>query len=232
MPDRDFSPVNWDLPFGPVGLGVMAVVGGAAYTLGEFAFYGFEFLPHWPMIGGWMVGMTAFAAAFGTFLECIIWNGGVAQRMGFVRALRTVPGAIAAAGIAVALVIGCWLAHAQFQCVFLRTPFLGLLAFALVTSLQDPILDVLRQSRRPAAAFVALLVFEAVLMFGVGEVLSIDHYRKGLEHFQKDRQAEWSIGGGGADFHIDYARQEIVLRTDGAGGPLEIRRSLAGFSCK
>jgi len=234
MPDRDPTRPNWVVPLGWVGIGAMAIVGGAAYTLGEFAFYGYEFLPYWPTIGGWMVGMTVFAAAFGTLLECIIWNGGAGRALAFASMLRNGPGALAAAGILVALAIACWAAHAQYQCVFMSTPFIGLLAFATITSLQDPILHVLRQSGRPAAAFAALLVLEAGVMFGIGEGLAIDHYRKGLEHFQKEHRTEQSISsGGGGDFHIDYARQEIVLQmTAGIGGPREIRRSVAGFVCK
>ena len=224
---------QWEMPLGPLGLAAMALTGGVAYTVGEFSFYGFEFLPYWPMIGGEMVGMTAFAAAFGTFAECIIWNGGAARGIPFVRSLRTVPGALAVGGILVALAIACWAAHPQYRCAFLNVPFLGLVAFAAITTLQDPILHALRQSGRPAAAFAALLVLEAGLMFGIGEGLSIDYYRKGLVHFQQEHRTEQSIAFGGADFHIDYVRQEIVLRLNGgSGGPTEIRRSLAGFVCK
>jgi hypothetical protein len=233
MPDRDPTRPNWVVPLGWIGIGAMAIVGGGAYTIGEFAFYGYEFLPYWPTIGGWMVGMTVFAAAFGTLLEYIIWNGGAARALPFASMWRNLPGVIAAAGILVALAIGCWAAHAQYRCALLSTPFLSVLAFAGITSLQDPIVHVLRQSARPAVALVVLLALEAGLMFAIGEWLAIDHYRKGLDHFQKERTAEWSISGGGADFHIDYARQEIVLRWNAGGsGPHEIRRSLAGLACK
>jgi hypothetical protein len=116
----------------------------------------------------------------------------------------------------------------------MSTPFLGLLVLAATTWPQDPIAHVLRQLGRPVVALVALLTLEAGMMFAIGEVLAIDYYRKGLAHLHKERQAEWSIAsGGGADFHIDYARQEIVLRTNtGAGAPHEIRRSSAGFVCR
>jgi hypothetical protein len=88
----------------------------------------------------------------------------------------------------------------------MSTPFLGLPVFAATTWPQDPIAHVLRQLGRPVVALVALLTLEAGMMFAIGEVLAIDHYRKGLAHFHKERQAEWSIAsGGGADFHIDYA---------------------------
>jgi hypothetical protein len=213
----------------------MAIVGGAAYTLGEFTFYGFQFLPYWPLMGGWMVGVSVLSGAWATLGECLIWNGAVARRMPFGRRWRNIPGAIVAAGILVVLAIACWLAHPQYQCAFLGMPILGLLAFAGIISLQDPIVHVLRGSARPAVALAAVLVLEAVMMLMIGEWMAIDNYRKGLAHFQNEHQAEWNIAGlgGGTDFHVDYARQEIVLRTRTVGGsPVEIRRSLAGFACK
>ena len=232
MPDRDPTRPSWVVPLGWIGIGAMAIVGGAAYTLGEFTFYGYEFLPYWPMMGGWIVGMTVLAAAFGTFAECLIWNRKMARGLPFESMWRNAPGAIAAAGVLVALAIAGWAATAEYHCAVVSTPFIGLLAFAAIISLQAPVVHVLRPPGRPVVALVALLLLEASLMFTIGVGLAVDHYRKGLEHFQKERTAEWSIGSG-SDFHIDYARREIVLRTDaGAGGSREIRRSLAGFVCK
>jgi hypothetical protein len=226
---------DWDVPLGSIGLGAMAIVGGAAYTIGEFTFYGFQFLPYWPLMGGWMIGTTILSGAWGTLGECLVWNGGVARRMPFWRKWRNVTGAIVAAGILAVLVIACWFAHPQYQCAFLSLPILGLFAFAGIVSLQDPIAHALRAFGRPAFALAALLALEAVMMFMIGEWMAIDGYRKGLAHFQTEHHAEWSIAalGGGTDFRVDYARQEIVLRTRTlAGSPVEIRRSLAGFVCK
>jgi hypothetical protein len=225
---------DWDIPLGPVGLGAMALVGGAAFTLGEFSFYGFEFLPYWPLMAGPMVGFSVMAGAWGTLLECLIWNGAVASRMPFWRRWRTVRGATVAAGIIAVLVIAYWSLHAPYRCAFLAMPLLGLPAFAAITSLQDPIAHLLRAFGRPAVSLAVLLVLEAVMTFMIGEWMAIDHYRKGLGHFQREHQAEWSIAalGGGSDFHFDYARQEIVLRSRSVRGePIEIRRSFAGF-CK
>jgi hypothetical protein len=182
-----------------------------------------------------MVGTAILAGTWGTLGECLIWNGGLAGRMPFWRRWRNVPGAIAAASVLVVLVIACWLAHLQYQCAFLAMPFLGLLALAGIVSLQDPIAHALRALGRPAVALAALLALEAVMTFMIGEWMAIDGYRKGLAHFQTEHRAEWNIAGlgGGTDFHVDYARQEIVLRTRTlTGEPVEIRRSLAGFVCK
>ena len=232
MPDRDPATPKWDVPLGFIGIGAMAIVGGAAYTLGELTFYGYEFLPYWPMVGGWMVGMTVLAAAFGTFAECLIWNRKMARGLPFESMWRSAPGALAAAGVLVALAIAGWAATTEYQCAVVNAPFIALLAFAAIISLQAPIVHVLRPLGRPVVALVALLLLEASLMFTIGEGLAVDHYRKGLEHFKKDHQAEWTIGSND-DFHIDYARREIVLRTNaGAVGPREIRRSLAGFVCQ
>ena len=234
MPDRDPTSPIWDVPLGFIGIGAMVIVGGGAYTLGEFAFYGYEFLPYWPMLDGWIVGTTMLAAAFGTFATCLNWRGATARALPFAHLWRSGPGALAAAGILVALAIAYWAAHPQYQCAFMSAPFIGLLLFGGFTSLQGPIIHVLRELGRPAVALLVLLVLEAGLMFGIGEGLSIDYYHKGLEHFQKERRAEWSVAQSGrADLRIDYARQEIILRINAgdAGGPQEISRSLAGF-CK
>jgi hypothetical protein len=88
----------------------------------------------------------------------------------------------------------------------------------------------LRNAARPAIAFAALLVLEAVMIFLIGEWMAVGEYRKGLTRFQNENRAEWSISAsGGADFYFDYARQEIVLRTRTlAGDPVEVRRPFAG----
>jgi hypothetical protein len=74
MPYRPDTP-QWDIPFGFVGIGAMALVGGIACTLGEFTVYGLQFLPYWHLIAGASAGLTVFAAASGTLVECLIWNG-------------------------------------------------------------------------------------------------------------------------------------------------------------
>ena len=71
-------------------------------------------------------------------------------------------------------------------------------------------------------------------MFLTGEWLTVDHYRKGLEHFQNDHSAIFTIPSSGqADFFFDYERREVVLKTRlGGGAPLDVRRSFADFECK
>jgi hypothetical protein len=233
MPNRDPDRPDWDIPLGMAELGAMAVVGGVAYTLGGFSFYGIEFLPYWPRMGGWTIGLSVLAAAFGTFAEWLIWTGRAARAFPFSAMWRTGPGAMAAAGILVALAIGWWSAHPQYQCAVLGLPLLGLLAFAGVVMLQDSIVTTLRKAGRTTAAVAALLALEAGMMFMIGEWLAIGHFQKGLAHFQTEGQAERPISTFGAvDFRVDYARREIVLRTRaGAGDPVEIRRPLAAFAC-
>lgn len=225
---------KWDVPLGFVGLGAMAIVGGAAFTLGEFDFYGIEFLAHWHRIGGWFAGLSVFAAAFGTIGECVVWNGRMGRGLRLLSSWHSAYAAYLAATILVALAIVYWSAHQQYQCLLLRAPILGLPVFALATSLQKPIVLTLRNSGRNGAAFAALLVLEAGMMLLIGELLAVDDYRKGLEHFQKETRADWSISAfGSSDFYIDFARNEVVLKAHaGAGTPLEIRRSFADFVCK
>ncbi len=233
MPIADRDKPQWDIPFGHVGIAAMAIVGGVAYTFGEFAFYGFAFLPVLHLMGGWMVGLGVFAAAFGTLAESMIWSGQAGRTLRFARMWRTLPGAITAAGIVAALAIAGWIAHPQVQCIVVGLPVLGLVVFAGVITLQDAIVMTLRKAGWTAAAFAALLVLEAGMMFMTGEWLAIGDYRKGLDHFQKEGRAEWSIAGSEGVFFIDYARQDIVLRPNGgAGTPREIRRPLPAFACK
>jgi hypothetical protein len=231
MPLR--TPNNLDIPGGSAGLAAMAIVGGVAYTVGAFSFYGIEFLPYWHLIGGWTVGMTVVAAAFGTLAECFIWNGGTGRRLSLFSRWHPTHRGILAAGALAALATVYAVATRQAQCLMITAAPLGLIVFALATSLQHPILHALRRTGRTAVAVAVLLVLEAGLMFMIGQWLAIDAYRKGLDHFRNERQAEWPISGsGGADYHFDYARQEIVLRTrTRTGEPLEIRRSFVGFAC-
>src|SRR6516225_9906183 len=91
------------------------------------------------------------------------------------------------------LAIGCALAHRQFQCLLFTAPPLFLIVFAVAGKLQEPILLALRRVGRAGAAFAALLVLEAAIMFGIGEWMAIGHYGKGLGHFEKDKRGYWSI---------------------------------------
>jgi hypothetical protein len=79
-----------------------------------------------------------------------------------------------------------------------------------------------------------LLVLEAVMMFLTGEMMAVDHFRKGLAYFQNDHRAVWSIQSPDrADFYFDYEQKEVVLKArTGPGAPMEVHRSFADFDCK
>ena len=224
---------DWDIPRGPVGLAAMAIVGGLAFTLGQFAFYGLTFLPYWHLIGGWSVGLAVFAAASGTLLECIVWNGRLGPGGRFLKSWHPTRRGLAAAGVLGVLVIACAVAHRQYQCALFAAPPLFLVVFAVAGKLQEPILLALRRVGRSGAAFAALLVLEAAIMFGIGEWMAVGHYGKGLTQFEKEKRGYWSISTTDrSDFYVDYARQEVVLRAHTfAGAPLEISRSIAAV-CK
>jgi hypothetical protein len=228
MPYRDSSKGQWDIPLGPVGIGAMAIVGAVAFTLGQFNFYGLEFLAYLHLMGAWVLGVAVFAAASGTLLECIIWNGRLGDSRRLLRSWPSGRRAMLATGLLVMLA-GAWLlAHQQYQCLLFTAPVVFLIVFALVGgTLQEPILFHLRGVGRPLAAFAALLALEAGIIFLIGEWMAMGEYRKGLTRFQNENRAEWSISasGGGAEFYFDYARQETVLRTHTiAGDPVEVRR--------
>ena len=221
---------NWDIPWGPAGLGAMAIVGGLAFTLGQFAFYGPAFLPYWHLIGGWSVGLAVFAAASGTLLACLTWNDRLGPGVRLPKSWHPTRKGYVAAGILVVLAIACIVAHPQYQCVLFTAPPLFLIVFAVAAKLQEPILLALRRVGRHGAAFAAVLLMEAFIMFGIGEWLAVSHYSKGLTHFEKEKRGDWSISTTDrSDFYIDYARQAVVLRTHTlAGEPLEVSRPIAG----
>jgi hypothetical protein len=231
MAYRNMQLGDWDIPLGPVGLGAMAIVGAVAFTLGQFNVYGLQFLPYLHLIGGTVVGTSIFAAAVGTLLECIIWNGRLGRSRRLLPSWPSSRRALLAAGLLIVLAGACLLAHQQYQCLLFRASVLFLIVFGLAGTLQEPILRHLRYAGRPAAAFAALLVLEAGIIFLIGEWMAVGEYRKGLARFQKENRAEWPIAAGGsADFYFDYARSEIVLRTHTlAGDPVEARRPFVGL---
>lgn len=232
MPHRPDTP-RWDLPLGFVGVGAMALVGGIAFTLGQFSVYGLQFLPYWHLIAGWSAGLTILSAAFGTFLECLIWNGRVGRTSRFLPSWSSGRRAAVAAGGLVVLVGAYAYAHLQSQCALLRAPVLYIVGFAVAVALQEPILRALRDAGRPHVAFATLLVLEAGLLFAIGERLAVDHYDKGLKHFQDENRGYWSISTtGSADFYVDYARREVVLRAQTSAGTLDIRRPFADLVCQ
>jgi hypothetical protein len=208
----------------------MAIVGGAAFVLGEYSFYGWEFLAYWPVTAGWSQTLVLLAALWATFLEFLMWRQ-LSRRARPLGSPRSIRWATAAAAGLVALALAYWLAHPQYQCLLARQSIVGMPLLAVVFGLHYPILRALREARRAGAALAATLVLEACLIFLVGELMAVDHYRKGLAHFQNEASAHWSISTAGAtDFYFDYTRQEIVLRTRSIGGaPLDIRRSFGQF---
>jgi hypothetical protein len=108
-------------------------------------------------------------------------------------------------GAAYIVLLGIWwLARQELQCLHVTMPFLGMLVFGITVVFQYPIIQPFRDAGRDRAAFAVLLVLEAVMMFLNGETMAIDHYRKGLEHFQKDQRPIWSIpSSDGAEFFFD-----------------------------
>jgi hypothetical protein len=168
-----------------------------------------------------------------------VWNGvglGQGSRLALAGLWhQAVPfGTALLLGAAYILLLGIyWLAHRDFQCLLVTMPSWGLVVFAITVVLQYPIIQPIRNRGRDGAAFVVLLILEAVMMFLSGETMAIDHYRKGLEHFQKDHRPIWSIpSSDSADFFFDFERKEVVLKALGTGDPLEVRRSFADFKCQ
>jgi hypothetical protein len=218
------------LPLGGVGILVIAIVAMVAFTLGQFTFLGLQFLAHWPLVlGGYMAALIAFSAVWGAAIERVIWSGRLLPSASIDWATQRW-----IAGVLIIFLGICALLHRQYQCLLVAMPTLPLLLFVITAWGQVPIVQALRGAGREGAAFAALLVLGAVFMFLAGEWLAVDHYRKGLGHFQKDHSAIFTIPSSGqADFFFDYERREVVLKTrPHDGDPLEVRRSFADFECK
>jgi hypothetical protein len=216
------------LPFGWIGVVAMMLVAAGAFALGQIAFFGLEFLTHWPLfLGGWFAGLVVLSAIWGTGIECFVWSRGLA----YAAISRQVAHFVFAAYI---VLLGIWwLAHQEFQCLHVTMPFLGLLVFGITVVFQYPIIQPFRDAGRDRAAFAVLLILEALMMFLNGETMAIDHYRKGLVHFQEEHRPIWSIPSSDrADFFFDFERKEVVLKALGTGDPLEVRRSFADFKCQ
>src|SRR5215468_5672323 len=63
------------LPFGWIGVVAMMLVVAGAFALGQIAFFGLEFLTHWPLfLGGWFAGLVVLSAIWGTGIECFVWS--------------------------------------------------------------------------------------------------------------------------------------------------------------
>ena len=158
------------VPFGGLGILVIAIVTMVAFTLGQFTFLGPHFLAYWPLVlGGWMAGLIVLSAVWGIGIECFIWSALSSQSARSLAALRW---------LAAALIIflgTCALAHRQYQCLLVAMPALSLLVFAITAGGQVPIIQALREKGRDGAAFAALLVLAAVMMFLDGELMAVDH---------------------------------------------------------
>jgi hypothetical protein len=229
---------GWNLPFGGIGILVIAIVAMVAFTLGSFTFLGLQFLAYWPLVlGDGMAALIVLSAVWGTAIECIIWmerrwlqSGTSPDSLTRILLSDWVAQPWSAAILITFFLAVCVLAHRQYQCFLVTTPVLFLFVFAIMSFGQLPIIHALRREGRDRAAFAALLFLAAVMIFLVGEVLTVDHYRKGLEHFHNDHSAAFSIPSSDrADFFFDYEHREVVLRT-GLGA--EVRRSFADLGCK
>jgi hypothetical protein len=217
------------LPFGGIGILFIAIVAMVAFTLGQFTFLGPHFLAYWSLVlGGWMAGLIVLFAVWGIGIECFIWSGLLLQSTRSPAALRWL------AAVLIIFLAICALAHRQYQCLLIAMPVLSVLVFAITAGGQVSIIQALREKGGDRAAFAALLILAAIMMFLDGELMAIDHYRKGLGHFQNDHSAIFTIPSSGrADFFFDYERREVVLKTRlGVVDPLDVRRSFADFECK
>jgi hypothetical protein len=214
-------------------LAVVAFAALAAFTFGHFFFYGFEFLPHLPLsFDRHYLNFLLFSGAWGALIEYMIWNRTQSPAAAARRSpWRNRAAAFWTAAIFVVL-LGLWgITHKQYQCLLIATTPLPLAVFAVTLLCQLPIVGFLRAARGDAAAFAALLAFGVVMMFLQGEAFAIDHFRKGLEHFQKDHVGIWSIATSDkTEFVVDYERKEFLLKArDGTANNLH--RSFADFVC-
>ena len=219
------------LPLGKFGLVLIAVVASGAFTLGAFSFYGWEFLIYWPLLGAVRI-LYAFIALWGAILESQLWKW-TARAPDVKGAGRRSQFWFGAAVLAASLAV--WgLAHGKYLCLIVAgSP----LPFVIIVSLmlcQHPIIRSLRNAKRDGAAFIALLILEAVLTFLIGEAMAADSFRKALQHVRRGDAAVGFISASDdADFVVDDAQKALVLkvRRGAPRAPFELRRPFAYFDC-
>jgi hypothetical protein len=202
-------------------------VGAVASLLGHFTVFGLEFLAYWRLIfGGFLAQLVIFSAIWGSGIAYFVWNG----RARWLPSGRSGVAYLASA-ILLAFLALYWLKHHEYQCLLVAMPFLGLVIFVFTIWLQDPIVRPIRQAGQDGIAFVVLLCFEGVTVYLSSEVLALDHYRKGLAHYQKDHQVVFTIPSSAqVDFFFDYVQREIVLKAKDSEAVLK-RPPLPDFDC-
>src|ERR1700681_4011538 len=168
-------------PGGVVGVLAIAVTALVTFTLGQFSFFGLEFLAHWQLsLGGSLPGFLLFSAVWGTGIQCIIWAGAGARAGPFgARAwARVGPGTQSwLGGLLVVLLLSWWLARDEHDCVLMAMPATSLLVFGLTLVCEGLVIHRIRAAGHDRAAFAALLALAALMMFSEGEIMAVDHFR-------------------------------------------------------
>jgi hypothetical protein len=223
----------FEMPHGGLaGLIAIAVTALVAFTLGQFWFFGFAFLAHWQLsLIGWLRGFLLLSMVWGTGLQWMIWTG--AKPGG--RAWAPVPsGAVPWMGALLAVLLFVWWsASERYDCVLMAHPFAGLIVFGVILFGEAAIIRRLRDTGRDPAAFVALLALEAVMLFSNGEGMAVDHFRKGLEHFDRDHaRTFWITSSGETKFVMNFERKEFVLSARTGDQPFELSRPFPSRICR
>jgi len=205
---------------------------------GIYSFYGLEYLQFLP----WLIpGGLFFVVSL--FTWCVLyhfltWRGTTPSDVvsGFASRPQDAPmqaAALAAATLAALTLIYLLLRHyLDAWCLFLKAP---LSAFLVLVPLFGGAAASIRRLRRQAkmrTAFAILLVSDAAVSFALGQVLTLDHFRKGLEkHTQGFEQTNEIARSSRARFFIDYTSKEFALVWSSNGNRPDYRRPFPPELC-
>jgi hypothetical protein len=229
----------------PVYGGLPGVVGAvfivlAFYLLGIYSVYGLEYLQFLPrLISGDFLRHVIFFSVWGLLYHYLTWRHTTPRALvgtsaSLAEDTRTRAVVSAAATLAALALIYMLLRHYfDAWCVFLKAPFLAIFVFVALFWGAAAWISRLRRQSKVRTAFAILLVSDAAVSFALGQVLTLDHFRKGLERYTQGLGQTVEIASSSrARFFIDYARKEFALVWPSEGNPTEYRRSFPPELCQ
>jgi hypothetical protein len=200
------------------GIVAALLIGPIFYLLGSYSFYGLEYLQFLPWLipGQWLTHFVSISVG------CLLYHYIVSRQTkprDLARQSVLPPQDTSAHAVALAAVILAAFAfiyvllryYFDAWCVFLKAPIAAMLVFVIFLWALPTWIRRKRDQFKVRAAFAILLASEVAFMFATGQVLALDHFRKGLQrHTQGVGQSEIASSPR-ARFFIDYDRKEFAF---------------------
>jgi hypothetical protein len=224
----------------PGAAGVVLVV-LVFYFLGVYTVYGLEYLQFLPsLISTDWLRLAIFSSLFCLLYHPLTWRQTAPRGLAGGSALLARDTRIQAVGVAAATLAALALIYILLQhyfhawCLYLRAPFLvGTAALVVPILGAGTTIGWLRRQSKIRTAFAVLLVSDAAVSFAWGQVLTLDHFRKGLQKYtQGFEQSDEIASSPSARFFIDYTRKEFALVWPSDGNPKEHRRAFPPELCQ